>query len=305
MIAEQTIWEAPREVADATRMAEFIRTHGLRDLAELLRRADDDPEWYWNSLLAYLDIRFVHPYHTVRDISRGPEWASWCVGGTTNIVLNCLDKHRDTPLWTKPAIIWSGENGEATSWSFAELDAEVCRVAACLRARGVRTGDVVGLYMPMIPEAAAALLAIVKIGAIAMPLFSGFGPEPIAERLNDGAARAVLVSDIGWRRGRSVPMLETLQQALASVPSVHTLIALRRSGADLPDSGVVVEWPDRGTRVQEATETVDAETPAMLMYTSGTTGRPKGTVHTHCGLLAKNALDVGLCLDLSEPDRLL
>jgi acetyl-CoA synthetase len=305
MIGEKTGWEPTQDVVDSTRLVAYIRKHGLADLAALLRRADEDPDWYWDSLLTFFDIRFVKSYDTVRDISRGIEWPRWCVGGTTNIVLNCLDRHRDTPTWAKPAILWDGEDGTTASWTFAELDGEVCRLAVCLLARGVRRGEVVGLYMPMIPQAAAAFLAVVKIGAIVMPLFSGFGPEPIAQRLNDGAASAIIVADIGWRRGKSMPMLATVEQALAQVPSVHTVLVLGRSGNTVKDTGRVVSWPDSNASADASTEILDAEAPAMLMYTSGTTGRPKGTIHTHCGILAKNALDLGLCIDLKPEDRLL
>lgn len=299
------VWEAPREIAGATRMASFLRQHGVADVGALLRRADAEPEWFWDALVKFFEIRFAQPYTAVRDISRGIEWPRWCVGASTNIVLNCLDRHRGTAIWGKPAIIWEGEGDQSVTWTFAQLDAEVCRIAKTLRGRGIKAGDVVGLFMPMIPEAAAAFLAAVKIGAVITPLFSGFGPEPVADRLNDGAARAVIVSDVAWRRGQPVRLLDTLEDALRSVPSVHTVLVLNRSGQPLPASSRNVAWPDADSGSDEPTLVLDAEAPAMLMYTSGTTGRPKGTVHTHCGVLAKNALDMGLCIDLQERDRLL
>ncbi len=301
------IWEPTPEVARQTTIAEFLRQHELTDLRDLLRRADAEPGWYWTALLDFFDIRFVRPYSVALDVSKGVEWPRWCVGGTTNVILNCLDKHRDTPVWQKTAIVWEGEDQSRRSWTYAQLDAEVCRLAGALRSRKIAAGEVVGIYMPMIPEAAAAFLAIAKIGAVAMPLFSGFGPQPIAERLIDAEARAVITVDVGRRRGKSLPMKETLDRALIDVPSVHTVIVLMREGDEKKGtwSSRDMPWPHQDDALKVPTEIVDAEAPVMLMYTSGTTGKPKGTVHTHCGILAKNALDMGLCIDLKATDRLL
>ena len=301
------VWEPSPDIARQTTMAAFLRRYDLPNLDALLSRANAEPDWYWNALLEFFEIQFVKPYTDVLDVSKGIAWPRWCVGGTTNVTLNCLDKHRDTPVWQKPAIIWEGEDKEQRSWSYEELDAEVCRVASVLQSRNVGIGDVVAIYMPMIPEAAAAFLAIAKIGAIALPLFSGFGPQPISERLRDADARAVLTVDVARRRGKLVPMKETLDLALNSVPSVHTIVVLVREFAgQLASSSRDVRWPSQSDgAIDVPTQIVDAETPVMLMYSSGTTGKPKGTVHTHCGVLAKNALDLGLCVDLKPADRLL
>ena len=300
------MWEPSPDVARQTAITSFLSQHRLADLNALLSRADAQRDWYWRAILEFFDIRFVRPYSAVLDTSAGIEWPRWCVGGTTNVVLNCLDKHRGTPTWQKPAIVWEGEDSSRRSWTYAELDAEVCRLAGVLRSRNVGIRDVVAIYMPMIPEAAAAFLAIAKIGAVAMPLFSGFGPQPIAERLLEAQARAVVTVDVAHRRGKTVPMKETLDQALASVRSVHTVLVLARGDAEQSLLSRDVPWPTEQNGVADVqTEIVDAEAPVMLMYSSGTTGKPKGTVHTHCGILAKNALDVGLCIDLKASDRLL
>ena len=306
MAEAELTWVPNKTTIDKTKIAAFMKRHGITDLADLLHRADRDPKWYWRALFDFFEIRFATPYNDVLDLSRGIAWPRWCVGGTTNIVLNCLDRHRSTPTWSKPAIVFEGEDGRVITWSYAELDAEVNRLAACLLSRGIKSGDAVGLFMPMIPEAAAALLAIVKVGAVVVPLFSGFGPEPIATRLNDAKASAVIAADIGWRRGKPLPMLATLKEALTNVPTVHSIMTLPRGAMPPPDSEREVRWPTAadGTPSVE-TRIVDAEAPAMLMYTSGTTGMPKGTIHTHCGVLAKNALDMGLCIDLGDADRLL
>jgi acetyl-CoA synthetase len=301
-------WHPTPEIIGQTTCAAFLARHGLASLDELMRRADAEPRWYWQALLEFFDIRFVRPYRDVLDLSAGIEWPRWCVNGTTNVTLNCLDRHRGTATWSKAAIVWEGEDGATREWTYAELSAQVDRLAALLRSRGIARGDVVAIYLPIIPEAAAAFFAIAKIGAIVMPLFSGFGPQPIIDRLTAGEARAVITADVCWRRGKAVRMQEVLDQALQSVVSVHTVVVLARSTE--PDAGPTtrdIAWPaatEIGTS-EDLTEIVDAETPVMLMYTSGTTGKPKGTVHTHCGVLAKNALDMGLCIDLKASDRLM
>jgi acetyl-CoA synthetase len=299
-------WVPNRTTIEKTKIAAFMKRHGVADLADLLRRADADPQWYWRALLDFFDIRFATPYSDVLDLLHGNAWPHWCVGGTTNIVLNCLDRHRGTPTWSKPAIVFEGEDGNVIIWTYAELDAQVSRLARCLVSRGVKRGDAVGLFMPMIPEAAAAFLAIVKIGAVVVPLFSGFGSDPIATRLNDSKAAAVVTTEVSWRRGKLLPMLATLERALTNVPTVHSVVIFPRGATSPAASERLVQWPAADKDVLAAqTQIVDAEAPAMLMYTSGTTGMPKGTIHTHCGVLAKNALDMGLCIDLGDADRLL
>ena len=305
-------WQPDAAALEHSNMAAFMRRYGISGIDELLQRADAEPDWYWPAVLAFFDIRFMTPWHKVLDTSAGLEWPRWCVGGTTNVTFNCIDRHRETASWEKPAIVWVGEPGRdnepVETWSFRRLAAETDRMASLLRARGIGAGDVVALYLPMIPHAAAAFLAIAKIGAIVMPLFSGFGPQPLIDRLRDSNARAVITADIAWRRGQAVALRDILGNAVAHTPGVHTIVVINRSG--MPLERVRAREYDYPRETQTPAETirslaVDAETPVMLMYTSGTTGQPKGTVHTHCGVLAKNALDMGLCIDLKPEDRLL
>ena len=305
---DRFVWEASREVLNATTLTAFLRAHRLPDYAALLAGADSDPHWFWNALLRFFDVRFYRPYTQVLDTSAGIAWANWCVGGETNLVLNCLDRYRGTPTWLRTAIIWEGENGEQRRWSYSELDAETARLAGALRSLGLGRGDVIALFMPMVPEISAAYFAIAKIGAIVMPLFSGFGPQPIIDRLVDSGAKAVITVDSGWRRGKRVAMKAVLDDAALRVPSLRHIVVLKHGGSDTPmQPGRDVWWAEI-TRTQPAeapTEIMPADAPVMLMYTSGTTGRAKGTVHTHCGVIGKNLLDVGLCLDLKAGDRLM
>ena len=305
---EELLWRPTEEVVRRTNMRAFMARHGLSDIDDLLRQAEARPRWYWESLIDFFDIRFDEPFGDVLDLSDGIEWPRWCVGGTTNLVVSCLDRHRGTPTWCKPAIVWEGEDGSTASWSYAELSSEVDCLAGLLRGRGLGRGDVVAIYLPMIPEAAAALFAIAKIGAIALPLFSGFGVQPVIDRLTDSDARAVITTDLAWRRGKRVAPDGVVDRALPSLASVHTVVVLERARGERRERGAhYLAW--RAGRRPDAqaveTDSVDAETPVMLIYTSGTTGKPKGTIHTHCGVLVKNALDMGLCIDLQPSDRLL
>ena len=302
------VWEASPDVLNATTLSRFLREHQLADFDALLKKADAEPHWFWDALLRFFAVRFSRPYTQILDTSGGIAWPQWCVGGETNLVMNCLDRHRDTPTWQKTAIIWEGENGMQRRWSYAELDSETARLAGALRKLGLGRGDVVAIYMPMLPEIAAAYFAIAKIGAIAMPLFSGFGPQPILDRLVDSSAKAVITVDGGWRRGKCVAMKSVLDNAALHAPALKHIVVLKQVGQETAmQSGRDVWWSDivQSQPPAAPTEMMPADAPVMLMYTSGTTGRAKGTVHTHCGVIGKNLLDVGLCLDLKADDRLM
>ena len=302
------VWEASPDVLNATTLSRFLREHQLADFDALLKKADAEPHWFWDALLRFFAVRFSRPYTQILDTNGGIAWPQWCVGGETNLVLNCLDRHRDTPTWQKTAIIWEGENGMQRRWSYAELDSETARLAGALRELGLGRGDVVAIYMPMLPEIAAAYFAIAKIGAIAMPLFSGFGPQPILDRLVDSSAKAVITVDGGWRRGKCVAMKSVLDNAALHAPALKHIVVLKQVGQETPmQGGRDVWWSDivQSQPPTAPTEMMPADAPVMLMYTSGTTGRAKGTVHTHCGVIGKNLLDVGLCLDLKADDRLM
>lgn len=302
------VWVPSEELKAASRLGEFLREHDIADYAALKVRAASEPAWFWDALIRFFDIRFETPYEQVLDLSEGIAWAKWCVGGRTNLVLTCLDRQMETSLREQAAIVWEGEEGTVRSWSYAELNAEVCRLAGALRGLGIGQGEVVGLFMPMIPEAAAAFLAVAKIGAVVLPMFSGFGAAAAAERMQAAGAVAVITVDGTRRRGREVAMKPIIDEAAAGVPSLRHVIMLDLIGLDVAwDSERDHRWREitRDMPDDAPTEIVDAEAPVMIMYTSGTTGRPKGTIHTHCGVLVKNALDMGLCIDLKQGDRLL
>ncbi|MFP5405163.1 MAG: AMP-binding protein, partial [Gammaproteobacteria bacterium] len=282
--------------------------HGLDSYEALCERAADDPEWFWPAVMDFHRLRFFRPFDRLLDVSKGIQWPRWCVGGTTNLAYNCLDRTLAAGRGDHAAIEWEGENGEARVLSYDELASLTRRAAAGLVDLGLGQGDVVGLYMPMVPETVAAYLAIVSIGAIALPMFSGFGPQAVVERLSDAGASAVITADHAWRRGKKIDMLGVVDVAAASVPSLQHIVVVEREAGGEPFAGqgkhrswrALVAGPRELAPVE-----VPAETTAMIVYTSGTTGKPKGTVHSHCGFMTKVALDFGLILDLQPSDRLL
>ena len=227
-------WLPSAEIVASSNLTAFLQKVGLPDHAALLDRSEADPAWLMQRVFEFCDLRFYAPYERLLDTADGIEWARWCIGGTTNIVLNCLDRHRGTPVWEQPYLIWEGEDPSAQrALSYGEFDREVCRLARALHGLGVGRGDVVALYLPNLPETYVAFFAVLKIGAILMPLFSGFGPVPLATRLRDGDARVVLTADGTWRRGQPVPMKAVLDEALAEAPDVRAVVVLRRLGAAL------------------------------------------------------------------------
>jgi acetyl-CoA synthetase len=292
----------------ASNAAAFMRVLGVSDYAALVRCADTEPERFHAAFFEHLDFRFYRPYTRVLDDSRGIAWARWCVGGTTNVVLNALDRWRGTPVYDKAAIVWEGEDGARRDLSYSELDREVCRFAGGLRTLGLVRGDVVAVYMPNLPQAVVAMLALAKIGAIVMPLFSGFGADAIATRLEIGGAKALITVDGSLRRAKLVSAKEIVDEAAAPCSTLEHVIVLRHSGIEISWKPGRDRWWHEvcADQPEDApTEEMDAEDPLLLVFTSGTTGKPKGVVHTHIGFAAKDLIDMWLVLDCKPEDRVL
>lgn len=294
-------WRPSREYIEHSRLKQFMDRHGLADYAALLERSTTDLDWFWNAVIADLDIRFYEPYERVIDTAPGIAWTRWCVGGRMNIVHNCLDKWIDTATADRAAVRWEGEEGRAATMTYRELWREVNRAANAFRRLGISKGDRVALFMPMCPELIVAFFASIKIGAVILPLFSGYGADAIATRLRDAEAKAVVVADGFWRRGQTVRMKATADEAIAHAPSVEHVIVSTRLGIDVAlDARRDRLWNELlgAERDQAETERTGADDPLMIIYTSGTTGRPKGAVHTHCGFPVKAAQDLVHCFDV-------
>lgn len=304
------LWTPPPELVEQSNLTAFLRATGRPDYDALAARAEADPAWLMQEVFRFCDVRFYRPYEQMLDVSRGQPWARWCIGGTTNIVLNCLDKHRGTPVWDQTFLVWEGEDKqEQRRQTYREFAGDVSRLAFALRNLGVGKGDVVAIYMPNLPETFVAFFAILKIGAIVMPLFSGFGPSPIQSRLNHGEAKAVITANGTWRRGVPAPLKSVLDIALQAAPSVQHVIVAEREGLaiDTPmQAGRDHWWNDVASGVDDemATAEMQAEDPAILLYTSGTTGEPKGCVWTHIGFIGSMVTrDVIICGDFKPSDR--
>ena len=305
------VWWPDRHTVDNANLTRFMHALGVDSFDALNERASADPAWFHDELIRFLDYRFQQPYEQVLDLSEGMPFARWCVGGTTNVVLNCIDRWRGTARYTQPALVWEGEDGAETTWTFADLDRETCRLAWGLRNLGLGRGDVVGMFLPNLPQAAAAMLAVAKIGGIVLPMFSGFGADAIAQRLNDGSAKALITVDGSLRRGKTVGAKVVADEALAHCPAVRHVVVLRHLATEHAWDEERDHWwqaitagaPEDATAVP--TEAMPADDPFLLMFTSGTSGKPKGVVHSHCGFPVKTALDMSICMDLKPDDRFL
>ncbi|MFP5351026.1 MAG: AMP-binding protein [Actinomycetota bacterium] len=301
------VWEPSSEYMERANVTRLMRKHGIDDYHELVQRSQDDIEWFWQAAIEDVGIDFFEPYTQILDDSEGPEWPRWFVGGKVNLTYNCVDRHAAGSLADAPAIIWEGEEGATRTLTYAEMGAEVNRVANGLRALGVKQGDPVGVYMPMTPEAAIASYAIAKIGAIYMPIFSGFGAPAISTRLNDAQAKVLITADGFWRRGKKVAMKPTADEAVAESPSVEKVVVFRRFPEDgCQMGGLDVTWDDAFSNQSTEcdAERLDPEAPYMIAYTSGTTGKPKGSVHVHGGFLVKIAQEVCYQLDAAPGEVL-
>ena len=299
------MFQPDSDIQRSSTLAAFLKDCGADSYEDLAQRANAEPDWFWDRVINFAGIRFSRPYTQLRDMSDGPESIRWAVGGTLNLTETCLDAHIENGLGDKIAIDWVGEDGSQRSWTYSDLATETARVASALAQRGVKPGQAVGIYMPMIPEIEAALLGIARLGAVAVPLFSGFAPPAIVSRLNDSGAVAVLTADATPRRGTPVWMEAKLAEALQDVPSVHTVISLRRFGGEVADPARDLDWQQSIGKADPTypAHPVDADAALMIAYTSGTTGRPKGVVHTHLGVQAKAASDFLLGLDMKHDDR--
>jgi acetyl-CoA synthetase len=306
-MSREIIWRPTPEVIERARITRLMRSLGVRTLEELQRRSVDDPEWYWSGVVRDLGLRWLTPYTRVLDDTRGPAWPTWFPGGRLNFADNCLDRNLDAGRGPKPAIVWEGDDGQTRTLTYAELAREVNRLANALRSLGVAEGDRVGIFLPMSPEAAIATLAVVRIGAIYTPCFSGFGAQAVASRLQDPEAKVLITADGFQRRGQTVRLKETADEALAQCPTVRRVLVYRRLGRDIPwATGRDLWWHEAVASQSEqcAVVPVEADRPCLVIYTSGTTGKPKGTVLTHGGFLLKAAHDFAYCHDVGEDDRL-
>ena len=305
-LSEPVAWTPSQDYLDRSRLLRFMRRHDIADYPALLQRANDDPAWFWDAVSDDLGLIWQRPYTRVMDTARGVPWTRWFTGGQFNYVVTALDQHAErTP--DKLAVVWEGEEGDARRLTYADLLAMTNRCANALAALGVRKGDRVAIYLPMIPETVATTLACGKLGAVFLPVFSGYGADAVATRLLDSGATVVITADGYSRRGKPVNMKRNADMAAALAPTVERMLVVRRLGNEVDwIAGRDHWWHETVDGQSAACETLvtDAEDPYMLIYTSGTTGKPKGAVHVHCGFPIKGAQDMAHCFDVQPDDTL-
>jgi acetyl-CoA synthetase len=300
-------WRPSPAYLERSHLRRFLSTVGCDGLEALQARAVADPGWFWEAAARDIGVRFDPAPSSILDTSRGIEWASWFDGAGFNYVRMAVDE----PAAARPeemALVWEGEDGEVRHFTRAQLRWAVDRAARAMAGLGVGRGDRVGIFLPMIPEAVIAVLAAGKLGAIYIPIFSGYGADAVASRLADCEATLLVTADGFARRGKPVPMKATADAALTAAPSVQRCLVVRRTGGDVAWSAERDVWWDAAvtSASDEPLESArtDANDPFMIIYTSGTTGRPKGAVHVHAGFPVKAAVDLAHSFDLQRGDTL-
>lgn len=278
------IWTPDREFVEGTNVWRLMKRLGYDDREAFLRFSREEPERFWDEMMREMQIAWFTPYDRVVDSSLGPEWTQWFCGGHLNIAHNCLDRWADSD---RVACIWEGEKGDTRTVTFREVQEQANRVANGLRALGLVTGDRVAVCLPMVPEILPILYGCFKAGLTVVTIFAGFGAGAIGTRLADSGARVLFTGEHLERRGRRLPLAEKMP-------------AFGGKTIVLPGG-----WEEflAGQSAEFATEAVESEARAFILYTSGTTGRPKGTVHTHAGCLAQMGKEIWLGFDHRESDR--
>ena len=293
---EERVFPPPKEFAAKAHIKSMDELEALR------AEADADPEKFW-ARMADSELHWFKKWDTVLKWER--PHAQWFVGGKLNISYNCLDRHLDTWRRNKAALIWEGEPGDTRTLTYQQLHTEVCKFANVLKQMGVKQGDRVALYMPLIPELAISMLACARIGATHSVVFGGFSSSALVDRINDAQCNLVVTADGGWRRGKEVKLKAAVDEALKETPSVKNCIVVRRTGSDIDMEAGRDHWwhdlmKDAGPNCDA--EELDSEHPLFILYTSGTTGKPKGILHTTGGYLLQAHLTTKWVFDLKDED---
>jgi acetyl-CoA synthetase len=287
----EVVWTPDERTLEHANVTRLKRRLGIADYRELVRRSAEDPEWFWPAVIEDLGLEFFEPWDSVLDVSRGPEWATWFLGGRLNIAWNCVHRWAERRP-ADVAAVGLGEHGTRRELTFAEMSDQVTRLAETLVRLGVEPGDRVAVFLPMSPDVAIASHACAHVGAVQVPVFSGFAAPAIAQRLQDSEAKVAITTEVSSRRGREVPMLAILEEARRAAPALeHVIVA--------PWDELSAESPGRLEPLP-----VESEHPYLLTYTSGTTGRPKGVLHVQGGFLVSIAREVAYQADVHPDDVL-
>lgn len=296
------LWTPSDATIANSQIMRFARTAGYADFDELLRRSVEDPARYWAAILDFLAIRWQRPYRDFLDLAQGPAFPRWFVGGALNLTDSILQWADDPACAAKPAIVAEREDGSVEALTYAELRGQVWRMAHALLGRGIGKGDRVGVMLPSGIEAATTLLGLAHIGAIAVPLFSGFGVDAIVARLGSAEAKCFIAARGFRRRGKWIDLLATVEAARVRLPKLAEVIV-----TDPEPGGTAFDQDWHALLAAAPSGSIDAasmapDDPFMIIFTSGTTGAPKGAVHTHGGFPLKIAHDAALLFDLGRQD---
>lgn len=301
LLDEKRVFKPKEEFVKQTNVKQWMDKHNIKNLDELHKKAEN-LEWFWEEISKEL-VEWYKPYNKV--LEWDAPWAKWFVGAKYNIVHDALDKHANSWRKNKVAFIFEGEPGDVQKLTYNDLYIEVNKLANSLRKMGVKKGDRVGIYMPMILELPIAMLACAKIGAIHSVVFSGFSALAFRDRVNDCEVKVVITCDGFWRRGKKVYLKEQADVALEEAPSVEHVIVCKRTGDGVPwTAGRDVWWHDLVFDAPKECETekLDANDPLFFLYTSGTTGKPKGIIHAHGGYAVGTAYTLKWVFDIKDED---
>lgn len=298
-------WTPPAEFIERSRTKAFMDRHGFETYPDLLERSLVDPDWFWEAVIDFLELPFIEPYRAVRNSDRGKPWTTWFVDGKINVADVCVDRFASDAADRIAIISEKEEGGEPERLTFRTLAERVAQLAGMLRGLGVRPGDAVAVFLPMSAEAVIALMAVARIGAIFIPIFSGYGPEAVATRLTNPRPKVLITADGFHRRGRLVEMKEVADQAVEAVGGIERLVVVPYAQrTNTPMTKRRDEWlPDLKEGYPDLAAT-GSEDPFLIAYTSGTTGKPKGAVHVHGGFTVKVAQEGAFNFDLRPGDVL-
>ena len=292
------IWEAPDSIKKKSKLTQFLKYCNVSNYDDLEKKSFSDPGWLWDNVIKFSDLKFYNPYKKILDETKGAPWSKWCVGGTTNIVLNCVDRHKDKDFFKETFIYSEREDGKESSITYEEFDKQISKVGNSLKINGFKKGDVIALYMPQFIETYIAYFAILKIGCVVLPLFSGYGTKAVIERLNIAKAKGIFTVEKTFRKGKEIRMFDLVKSDLDQVQSLSKIFLLGK------DTGKKIFNWENFNNVSEKlnTEEMNSEDPAIIHFTSGTTGKPKGCVYTHVGLVSKMSFDEGVLADFKQND---
>ena len=297
-MSKEIIWKPTKDLIDNSKLSKFIKFCELKNYDELENKSLKEPGWLWDNVIKFSQLNFYKPYTKIMDESKGAPWTKWCVGGKTNIVQNCIDRHKGKDFFEKIFIFAEREDGRESTITYQDFDKEISKVGNSLRINGFKKGDVIALYMPQFIETYIAYFAILKIGCIVLPLFSGYGSKAVVERLKIAKAKGIFTVEKTFRKAKEIRMFDQIKEDLGQVKTLEKIFLLGK------DKGKKIFNWENFDNVSDnlKTEEMNAEDPAIIHFTSGTTGKPKGCVYTHIGLVTKMAFDEGILADFKQSD---